>query len=60
MKIASLLEDQKIEKRISITPEVAKKYIELGFDVNIFENYGKHLGFEDKEYFDFGVKIIKD
>ena len=60
MKIASLLEDQKIEKRISITPEVAKKYIELGFDVNIFENYGKHLGFEDKEYLDFGVKIIKD
>ena len=41
MKIASLLEDQKIEKRISITPEVAKKYIELGFDVNIFIIYNK-------------------
>ena len=33
MKIASILENQKIEKRISITPEIAKKYILMGFDV---------------------------
>ena len=39
MIIASLLEDQKIEKRISVTPEIAKKYIELGFEVHIVENY---------------------
>ena len=30
MKIASILENQKIEKRIAITPEIAKKYISLG------------------------------
>ena len=60
MIIASLLEDQKIEKRISVTPEIAKKYIELGFEVHIVENYGKHLGFENKEYLDFGVKVISD
>ena len=60
MIIASLLEDQKIEKRISITPEIAKKYIGLGFEVHIVENYGKHLGFENKEYLDFGVKVIGD
>ena len=60
MIIASLLEDQKIEKRISITPEIAKKYIGLGFEVHIVENYGKHLGFENKEYLDFGVKVISD
>ena len=29
MKIGSILESQKIEKRISITPEIAKKYINL-------------------------------
>jgi len=58
MIIASLLEDQKVEKRISITPEIAKKYIGLGFEVNIIENYGKNLGFEDKEYLSLGVKII--
>ena len=60
MIIASLLEDQQLEKRISINPEIAKKYIDLGFDVNISENYGKHLGFEDKDYLDFGVKVINN
>ena len=33
MKIASILENQKIEKRIAITPEIAKKYISLGLEV---------------------------
>ena len=60
MIIASILEDQKFEKRISITPEIAKKYISLGFVINIIENYGKHLGFDDKAYLDLGVKVIKD
>ena len=60
MIIASLLEDQTIEKRISITPEIVKKYTSLGFEINIIENYGKHLGFSDKEYLDLGVKVIKD
>ena len=34
MKIGSILENQKIEKRIAITPEIIKKYISLGFDVH--------------------------
>ena len=33
MRIVSILENQKIEKRIAITPEIAKKYIALGFEV---------------------------
>ena len=45
MRIVSILENQKIEKRIAVTPEIAKKYIALGFDVSIVENYGEHLGF---------------
>ena len=40
MRIGSILENQKIEKRISITPEIAKKYISLGFDISLSENYG--------------------
>ena len=60
MKIVSLLEDQKIEKRIAITPEIAKKYIALGFEVSLSENYGEHLGFDDNEYKELGVKIFKD
>ena len=35
MRIASILENQKIEKRIAITPEIAKKYISLGFEVSL-------------------------
>ena len=33
MRIVSILENQNIEKRIAITPEIAKKYISLGFEV---------------------------
>ncbi len=60
MRISSLLENQKVEKRIAITPDIAKKYLSLGFDLALSENYGVHLGINDKEYKDCGVKIIKD
>ena len=60
MKIASILENQNIEKRIAITPEIAKKYIALGIEVSLPENYGKHLGIKDSEYSDTGVIISKD
>jgi NAD(P) transhydrogenase subunit alpha len=60
MKIASILENQKIEKRIAITPEIAKKYISLGLEVSLSENYGNHLGIKDEEYLDLGVSIVKD
>ena len=60
MKIASTLENQKIEKRIAITPEIAKKYISLGFEVSLHENYGNHLGIKDEEYKEIGASILKD
>ena len=60
MKIASILENQKVEKRIAITPEIAKKYILLGIEVSLPENYGIHLGFKNEQYEEFGVTILKD
>ena len=60
MKIASILENEIIEKRIAITPEIAKKYISLGIEVLLSENYAKHLGIKDDEYKDLGVSILKD
>jgi NAD(P) transhydrogenase subunit alpha len=60
MRIASFLENHEIEKRIAITPDIAKKYIALGFDISIAENYGEHLGFKDNQYKELGVKISKD
>ena len=60
MRIVSVSEDQKIEKRIAITPEIAKRYITLGFEVSLPESYGEHLGFRDGEYKELGAKISKD
>ena len=60
MKIGSILENQIIEKRIAITPEIVKKYSALGCEICLSENYGSHLGISDKEYLDLGVKILKD
>ena len=60
MRIGSILENQKIEKRISITPEIVKKYISLGFEVCLAENYGSHLGILDDEFRNAGVTISKD
>ena len=60
MRISSILENQSIEKRIAVTPEIAKKYIGLGFDVSLPENYASHLGIKDSEYSDIGVTVSKD
>ena len=60
MKIGSILENRKIEKRIAITPEIAKKYISLGFDVRLSKDYGTHLGIMDEEYKKIGVDLVKD
>ena len=60
MRIVSISEDKKIEKRIAITPDIAKKYIALGLEVSLPENYGEHLGFKDNTFKELGVKISKD
>jgi len=60
MRICSTSENKQTEKRISITPEIAKKYINLGLEVSLIENYGLHLGYDDNQYKSFGVNIVKD
>ena len=60
MRIGSVLENQNIEKRVSITPDIVKKYISLGFEIFLSENYGQHIGINDDEYLKLGVKISKD
>ena len=60
MRIVSISEDKNIEKRISITPEIAKKFLASGFEITLQENYGEHLGFKDNIYKDLGVKILQD
>ena len=60
MRIGSILENQSFEKRIAITPDLVKKYISLGFEVNLIENYGSHLGIKDEHFKDLGAKILKN
>ncbi len=60
MKIGSISENKEFEKRIAITPETANKYKTLGFEVSIIKNYGSHLGFDDNQYKESGVKIISE
>ena len=60
MKIISLTEDKNFEKRIAITPEIAKKYISNGFEIILPKNYGEHLGFIDNQYEVLGVNFSSD
>ena len=60
MRIVSISENKKFEKRVAISPDIAKKYISFGIEVFLSDNYGEHLGFKDSEYKDLGVKISKD
>ena len=60
MRIVSIKEEKSLEKRIAITPEIAKKYISLGLEVSLPENYGAHLGFTDQDYKDQGVTMSND
>ena len=60
MRIGSISENKEIEKRVAITPEIVKKYLSLGFEICLNENYGLHLGISDKDYSDHGAKILKN
>ncbi len=60
MNLASISENHDIEKRIAVTPEIAKKYINLGFNLSLPYNYGVHLGFSDEDYKNLGVNLFKN
>ncbi|WP_440909949.1 NAD(P) transhydrogenase subunit alpha [Candidatus Pelagibacter sp.] len=58
MNLSSISENLNTEKRIAITPEIAKKYISLGFNLTLPNNYGTHLGFSDEDFKNFGVNLL--
>ena len=60
MHLASILENKEVEKRLAITPEIAKKYISLGFKLSLPNGYGTHLGFKDEDYSNSGVNIMNN
>ncbi len=58
MKIVSVSENRNVEKRIAVTPEIAKKYNSLGFKLFLQTGYGKSLGFNDEVYKNHGVDFL--
>ena len=60
MNLVSISENKQLEKRIAITPEMAKKYIDLGFKLLLPNGYGVNLGFEDDEYKNLGVSLLEN
>ena len=46
------------EKRISITPDTAKSFKNLGLNIFIEKGYGESLGYSDKDYKDNGAEIL--
>ena len=57
MIIGTIKENQDEEKRISITPEIAKKYISSGFQVLLEKGTASHLGISDSDFEKEGCKI---
>ena len=55
--IGSVKEDLATERRISITPETVKKFIDINFSVCLESKYGEHLGINDEEYKDKGATL---
>ena len=60
MNLVSISENKVREKRIAVTPEIAKKYISLGFNLSLPSNYGSHLGFSDDQYKNLGVNFSEN
>ena len=46
------------EKRISLTPDFLKKYIDSGLKISVENNMGDHLGFTDSNFKEHGAEIV--
>ena len=57
MIIGSISENKNLEKRVSITPEISKKYISSGFKVKIEKGIAVHLGIQDEEFIKEGCDV---
>ena len=57
MHLVSIIENKDLEKRVALTPEISKKYIDIGFKLSLPKNYGNHLGFDDEHYKNVGVSF---
>ena len=59
MILGSISENKNQEKRVALTPDIVKKYLSLGFEVNLIKDYATHLGVNDELYKSEGAKIYQ-
>ena len=59
MKIGVLKETQKGEKRVSISPNIAKQLIASGFEVLVEEEAGFASSYQNSNYEEAGTQIVK-
>jgi len=59
MIIGSILEKESFEKRVLITPDTIKKFMHLGFKVNIENNFGNFLNIKDEDFKSIGAHCLK-
>ena len=57
MKIGILKETQKGDKRVAITPNIAKQLVEKGFEVRIEEDAGARSNYKNSDYSKAGAPI---
>ena len=57
MIIGSISENKSQESRVALTPDIIKKYISLGLEVNLIEDYATHMGISDELYKAEGAKF---
>ncbi len=60
MRIVTLKARDRLEQRISLTPQSVQKLIKLGFSVLIPLDLGAHLGFTDQDYKAAGALVSQD
>ncbi len=60
MKIAIVKETSKLEKRVAATPDIVKKYIDLGFEVGFEKNAGVNSYYSDESYINAGAKVYNN
>jgi len=59
MIISSILEKDSLEKRALLTPDTIKKFIQLGFKVNIENNFGIFLNIKDEDFKSIGAYCLE-
>lgn len=59
MKIGILKEQNKGEKRVAITPKIAKQLIDKGFEILVEEDAGEASSYKNSDYTEIGASVEK-